>query len=400
MNTRATLLLAFLLPLAVSAQTWMPQTSGTTADLSDVHFLDATTGFATADAGLLFSTSDGGATWISRVFGVAFDFEGVAFNPSGTVGLIATDDGPVFRTTDGGATWLLISTGASDLRHVAWAGDEAVWVAGREGSAAVSTDGGQTWASRPSGSLERTESIAAVSATEAWVVGRGGEIRHTTDGGLTWVAQFSGTASDLNDIQMLDASTGYAAGSGNVVLKTTNGGATWTNVATAGVSGNGLFFTDADRGWVVGDAGQVWFTADGGATWALQPSGVTAAFNRVHFPTADDGWAVGDAGTIVAFGTTVASEPGSAPFSFALAPAYPNPFNPQTTLRITMPESGPARVAVYDALGREVALLLNDRVTEGTHEVVFEAAGLPSGSYLVRLTTSTGVHSRAVTLLR
>src|SRR5690606_32791850 len=163
---------------------WTPQTSGTSAELADVFFLDAETGFAVADAGLLLSTTDGGQTWTSQILlAGALDLEGVAFNPSGTVGLVVTDDGPVLRSTDEGVTWTLVSTGAGDLRDLAWAGDTVVWVAGRDGDSALSTDAGQTWTYRNTGSAERTESVSAVSATEAWIGNREGELRHTTDGG-------------------------------------------------------------------------------------------------------------------------------------------------------------------------------------------------------------------------
>ncbi len=64
---------------------------------------------------------------------------------------------------------------------------------------------------------------------------------------------------------------------------------------------------------------------------------------------------------------------------------YPNPFNPQTTLRFALPVQQHVRLSVYDLIGREVAVLLDDDLPGGRHEVVFEAAGLPSGLYLARL---------------
>ncbi|NNF56640.1 MAG: T9SS type A sorting domain-containing protein, partial [Rhodothermaceae bacterium] len=97
----------------------------------------------------------------------------------------------------------------------------------------------------------------------------------------------------------------------------------------------------------------------------------------------------------------VGNEPGSGlPSGFALHAAYPNPFTPSTTLRYEVPSSGRVRLAVYDALGREVAMLLDGRVAAGRHEAVFEASRLPSGVYLVRMAADGFQQTRRVTLLR
>lgn len=399
---KALVTLALLLAPPVLAQTWTPQASGTAADLADVYFLDAATGFAVGDAGLFLSTTDGGQTWALQTLAAgALDLEGIAFNPAGSIGLIATDDGPVLRSTDGGATWALIPTGAGDLRDVDWADDAAVWVAGREGNSAVSTDGGLTWTFRPTGSAERTESVAAVSAAEAWVANREGELRRTADGGLTWTPQASGTTEDLDDIQMVTGGTGYIAG-GDVVLKTTDGGQTWTSVATSEAEGEGLFFLDATTGWIVGDeTGLIWFTDDGGATWTPQPAGLAGAFNRVHFPDADHGWAVGDGGVIVAYvsGTTGVESGGEAA-AFEPGAPHPNPFAGRTDLTLALDTPQAVRVEVFDVLGRRMATLHDGPMAAGAHRLTLDAARLPGGLYVVRAAGEAMRATRRVTLAR
>ncbi|MEM1043106.1 MAG: T9SS type A sorting domain-containing protein [Bacteroidota bacterium] len=80
--------------------------------------------------------------------------------------------------------------------------------------------------------------------------------------------------------------------------------------------------------------------------------------------------------------------------------AYPNPFTGRTTVGFTVPEAGPARVAVFDVLGREVAMLADGPLAAGQHEVVLDGAALPSGVYVVRLTTESQTLTRRVTLIR
>ena len=73
------------------------------------------------------------------------------------------------------------------------------------------------------------------------------------------------------------------------------------------------------------------------------------------------------------------------PSAYALEPNYPNPFNPTTEIRFALPEAANVRLVVYDALGREVARLVDGPVAAGYQHATFEAANLPSGVYLYRL---------------
>jgi hypothetical protein len=68
---------------------------------------------------------------------------------------------------------------------------------------------------------------------------------------------------------------------------------------------------------------------------------------------------------------------------------YPNPFNPNTTISFTLPEASYTNVTVYDRLGREVAVLLSENLSAGTHSVEFVAEDLPSGIYFYRIKTSS-----------
>ncbi len=79
---------------------------------------------------------------------------------------------------------------------------------------------------------------------------------------------------------------------------------------------------------------------------------------------------------------------------------YPTPFSDRTTVRYALEEAAEVRVAVYDVLGRRVALLADGMVEAGTHEATFEAADLPSGVYLVRLEAGETVQTHRVTLTR
>lgn len=88
------------------------------------------------------------------------------------------------------------------------------------------------------------------------------------------------------------------------------------------------------------------------------------------------------------------------PSVFALEAAYPNPFNPQTLIRFTLPHATQTRLAVFDLLGREVAVLIEGTLPGGRHEAVFEAPSLPSGAYLYRLEAGAFTQTRSMLLLK
>lgn len=96
----------------------------------------------------------------------------------------------------------------------------------------------------------------------------------------------------------------------------------------------------------------------------------------------------------------VATEQEEVPGAFALAQNYPNPFNPVTNIAFTLPASGQVTLEVYDVLGRQVAQLVNETLTAGTHEVAFDARSLPSGLYVYRLTAGSKSTARTMMLMK
>jgi hypothetical protein len=88
------------------------------------------------------------------------------------------------------------------------------------------------------------------------------------------------------------------------------------------------------------------------------------------------------------------------PLRAMLFNAYPNPFNPLTTIRYGVPERSRVSLVVYNTLGQQVAQLVNGEVEAGYHEVRFDAAGLPSGVYLCRLQAGGHVEAKKLVVVR
>lgn len=102
------------------------------------------------------------------------------------------------------------------------------------------------------------------------------------------------------------------------------------------------------------------------------------------------------------FHTTVSIEAdiSDVPTDASLSQNYPNPFNPSTAIGYIMAESGHVRLAVYDQLGRSVAILVDGVMPAGTHSVMFDASGLSSGMYLYRYETAQMVITRKMMLVK
>jgi hypothetical protein len=64
---------------------------------------------------------------------------------------------------------------------------------------------------------------------------------------------------------------------------------------------------------------------------------------------------------------------------------YPNPFNPITKIKFSLPEDSYVEIKVYDVLGREIETLLSEHRKAGYHEITFDASNLPSGVYFYRI---------------
>ncbi|HOT95621.1 MAG TPA: family 10 glycosylhydrolase [bacterium] len=88
------------------------------------------------------------------------------------------------------------------------------------------------------------------------------------------------------------------------------------------------------------------------------------------------------------------------PARFILEQNYPNPFNPVTSIRFELPQAGTVRLALYDLLGREVAVLAEGMYTAGRHEIHVDGRSLSSGTYLYRLSQGGHTLARKLLLLR
>jgi len=88
------------------------------------------------------------------------------------------------------------------------------------------------------------------------------------------------------------------------------------------------------------------------------------------------------------------------PDEFVLYQSYPNPFNPSSNIRYSIPQSEVVRIKVYDMLGREVAILTNEYKTAGTYEINFDGSRFASGVYFYSIQAGSFIETKKMMLMK
>ena len=86
--------------------------------------------------------------------------------------------------------------------------------------------------------------------------------------------------------------------------------------------------------------------------------------------------------------------------SYSLDPAYPNPFNPTTTIEFSIPRIEFVTVKVYNIVGNEITTLINDELSTEYHSIQWDGSHQPSGVYFVQIESSGFAHTRKMVLLK
>ena len=92
-------------------------------------------------------------------------------------------------------------------------------------------------------------------------------------------------------------------------------------------------------------------------------------------------------------------ENSSLPTKYSISPNYPNPFNPSTTIRYDLPKAANVTLRIFNTLGQEIAVLVNEEKEAGYYQVRWDAA-LPSGIYFYRIQAGEYVETKRMILLK
>jgi len=415
------LILFATLTLNLFSQAWIEQTSGVTAQLTSISAVDDNNVWICGYAGNVLRTTNAGVNWVSVTgspIPASLNMHSIYANDANTalVGGSGTSSF-LFRTTNAGATWTQVFTepgGFINSVHMgnAFAGYMMGDPVGGRWSLWGTTDAGITWDSS-------TFYLPAGSASEAgWnnafffdinagvFFGTNNTRVYKTVNLVNWQTQ--PTAPQLNSYAIWFNSMlgGMLGGTG--LLQTTNGGTNWVSPAsplpgTANISGmTGINL----QYWVIRQSNIIYSTFNNGASWLTSYTAATGHIYR-HIARPRNGnftflYAVKSNGGItrgtIPLGITPISN--EIPKGFALKQNYPNPFNPVTTINFNIPRESSVKLAVYDGLGKEIKVLVNENLRPGIYEINFEGNNVSSGIYYYRLITPDFTETKKMTLVK
>ncbi|MCX7878207.1 MAG: T9SS type A sorting domain-containing protein [Ignavibacteria bacterium] len=333
----------------------------------------------------------------------------------------------VYRSSNQGLSWEQVNNGISNNSLWTIKFISPYLFAGTQFSVAFrSTSNGNNWdSSIVSGARNFIGHLSFIFAV-SWYSG----VYRTTNNGINWIqvnsglsgsgywpilshsgilflgAQSGGVFRSLNSgnnwTQVLTGQSVYAltekagaifAGTGvNGIYKSTNGGNNWAPSNT-GLPSNTTVYALWDPNItsyvIAGTTNGVYISSDYGNSWSSFNNGFSGTPTVTELYTDNTYLYAGTLGlgiyrrplSTLKINLISANVPGN----FELGQNYPNPFNPSTKIRFSLPNSGNAKLIVYDLSGKEVATLVNQHLDAGIYETDFDGSGLASGIYFYKL---------------
>jgi hypothetical protein len=225
-----------------------------------------------------------------------------------------------------------------------------------------------------------------------------------------WVTVYDYDIDEPNDMKIDASGNIYVTGQSNgyITLKYNNYGTLlWASRLNSGIFATALTLDGYGNAYLTGevssnngDFGSVKYSSNGVQAGNVMiyngplnyiDYGAAIAINSTGSAVYVAGWSAGSQNNfdvaIVKYSQPVGLTGSSSqiPEEFSLEQNYPNPFNHTTTIRYSLTVNSMVLVKVFNVLGKEVATLVNEEKSAGTHEIQWDAANYPSGTYFYRI---------------
>jgi hypothetical protein len=364
--------------------------------------------YASTDFHGVFRSENYGVTWKAINDGLT-DFRTSKLAADGSYVFAGSYSGVLFRSTDRGSHWSADSIAASPTRVGVLAAKGGSVYASTDVGLGISRDNGTAWIVTPiiTDSIDWTSNpvlCIALGGSNVYLGTRTMGVFISPDSGKTW--SHVGLGAGLPSLQVICIAvcgTDLYASSVNPdgTSRSTDNGATWTpaNLGYAprafAVAGSNIFAAFADI--FVLRAGESTWSSVGGASMSTPMGSLLVQRDFLFAGTFTGGvWRRPLSEMVLSVDVT----PRMNSTSFMLAQNYPNPFNPTTVVSYHLPVASEVKLIVYDILGREVAVLVNERKVRGFYSVKFDASRLATGVYFYRIVAGSFSETKRLLLIR
>ncbi|NOS86623.1 MAG: T9SS type A sorting domain-containing protein [Ignavibacteria bacterium] len=405
----------FLYKTTNRGSNWSSLTTGFSDYLYDVTFINTLTGF-TAGHSMIYKTTNAGISWQSYNLNISSlpAVENIMFLDQNT-GYAGIDEGRIAKTTNCGINWEVYLTGNYDHLHgMSFPSIDTGYAFTKYGYYLKTTNAGINWGENSHFTGENYQDVQFINNLTGFAGGYSnsldvGVIRTTTDGGNNWVLIHLDSILVILDICTAQSGIWYAAGydypQNGIIYKSTDLGATW-NYNKFPQRIYSIHFPSAMTGFASAYNNITYKTTNGGETWYATYCINSGASQGIYFLDNFTGYAVSPNGQIIKTttggGVLISVEPQSyvVPHTYNLYQNYPNPFNPTTKIKFDIPKAMNASLKIYDILGREVSIIVNDFLIPGTYAFDFDGSNLSSGVYFYVLIGEGFVDSRKIVLIK
>lgn len=429
--------------------TW--DTVNITSAINKILFLDSSVGFYGYTR--IFKTTDGGSNWGQCNMHNLTDSTGIInsfYFQDNSIGWAVTSRGSVYKTNNNGLDWYKVYEAQiyNSFGSVFFLDSLKGWIVGSNFCSLKTTNGGYLWIKDDIlSSLGTNNDIYFKDSLNGWMVGET-DLKSTTDGGTTWNSVNNVDVSQ-GRMQWKNKNIGYVFG--GKFYKTTNGGASWildsqqNDILSfhspelgvgfgAGTLGLVKSYNDPDItpvelksffAWQNDNSVTLkWSTATEKNNYGfeVERKDKTNNYKSIAFVKGKgtsselNNYSYSDNNliqNIYSYRIKQIDYDGNYQYyyladevnlgyklKYSLEQNYPNPFNPSTTIRYSVPNQGLVVLKLYDILGKEKAVFVNERKESGNYSYEFKNNNLSSGVYFYTIKVNEFVQTRKMVILK
>ena len=370
----------------------------------------------------IYVSTDGGGEWNSIdsdsihhiISAITFSAENIIV---GT--MFSRIWGEIYISDNNGNSWNEVLNSCSI--HSLFSKDNNVFVGSY--SALYSSDGGTTWDTVNAGLPASTIEAFAASDTKIFAGSQNDGVYLTTDNGISWVAVNNGLSS-LHIRALAVAEPFLFAGTSDGIYRASDDGTNWVSV-NSGIPEDD--FEGANDFTVVGTNifvsleflnsqyfyAKVYLSTNFGESWDDVSAGLPEEMEFISALTSNGTYLFAGRGELYPLPsvgvwrrplsemiTDVDGNINQLPDHYNLSQNYPNPYNPGTKIKYSIPQSSQVQIKVFNALGNEIETLVNEEKPSGTYELNWNDANLPSGVYFYQLKAGEFMSTKKKILLK